>query len=89
MGEERGRGFVPGRIDQGPAPARRIRRCRWMDAVPTREGADALHVDRPCLEIAGPDGALACRISFIADAPVEPEIAARARMKVETGRAGS
>ena len=59
-----------------------------MTAVPARDGADAPHVNWPDLEIAGQDGARACRNSFIADNPVEPknaaELADRVRPKVGT-----
>ena len=42
-----------------------------MNAVPTRDGTDALHVDCPGLVIAGMDGTATCRECFFTGITVD------------------
>jgi len=44
------------RVTTGRGADRRIHRYRWMNAVPLREGKDALAVNWLAIEIAKPDG---------------------------------
>lgn len=55
----------------GVGAAKRIRRYRWMEGAPLRDGKDALLVNWLEVEIAKPDGKITYRHSFVTDLPVD------------------
>jgi hypothetical protein len=73
----------------GVGSAKRVHRYRWMQAVPLRDGKDALDVNWLEIEIATPKGKVTYKNSFVTDLAVTrasvAEIAAcgRARWKIE------
>ena len=64
-------------------------RYRWIDDVPLRDGADALHVNWFALDIINTAGKVTYRSSFVTDLPVNKDTiaeladCARARWKIE------
>jgi hypothetical protein len=81
--------LAAGRETVGKGSAKRIRRYRWMNGVPIKDGDDALLVNWLEIVIAKPNGEVTYRNSFITDLPVSRKNAAdivaagRARWKVE------
>lgn len=73
----------------GRGSAKRTHHYRWMQAVPLRDGKDALTVNWLEIEIAKPNGKVTYRNSFVTDLPVTRKTAAeiaacgRARWKIE------
>jgi len=73
----------------GRGTAKRTYRYRWMNAVPIRDGKDALAVNWLDLEIVNPKGKVTQRFSFITDLPVDRDTVAdlaacgRTRWKIE------